>query len=270
MANIENNFNIDNDKAWLFDEAKFYYFSICLFLFFFQFHILTILYFFFGLTLIWEDFEDERTEADLLSLNDKLDFYSQFGFLVHWETLIDHLDSISLDPVVNNDIIFLKDFFFSLDKVIEDNNIFFDNNNLMLMDFDNKNNNLLFLKNKMIKLSFLNDNSNEFNKKNLNKIKKKFKNKFSDLDKKVLFKGDLLKDNYEYNSFHNKFLVGNYLNNGLFPYSDYDCEKVLIKGNSFSFSEYSLFEYSYLNNQKWLDSFLIESENFDKYWFKVI
>lgn len=251
MANVENNFNIDNDKVWLFDEAKLYYFSICLFLFFFQFHILTILYFFFGLTLIWEDFEDERTEADLLSLNDKLDFYSQFGFLVHWETLIDHLDSISLDPIVNNDIIFLKDFFSSLDNIIVNNNIFLNNNNLMLMDLNDKNNNLLFLKNKMIKLSFLNDYVNEFNKKNLKKMKKKFKNKFSNLDQK-----DLLKENYEHNSFHNKFLVGHYLNNGLFPISNYDCEKILIKGNSFSFSEYSLFEYSYLNNQKSLDSVL--------------
>jgi hypothetical protein len=121
----------------------------------------------------------------------------------------------------------LKDFFFSLDKIIENNNIFFNNNNLMLIDFNSKNNDLLFLKNKMIKLSFLNDNSNELNEKKLKKLK--------NLNQKVLFRRNLSKNNDESNFVHNKFLVGHYLNNGLFPISDYDCERVLIRENSFFF-----------------------------------
>lgn len=46
---------------------------------------------------------------------------------------------------------------------------------------------------------------------------------------------------------HNRFLVGYHLNKGLYPISEYDCERVLSQGFLFTFDEYFLFEYEYLN-----------------------
>lgn len=66
---------------------------------------------------------------------------------------------------------------------------------------------------------------------------------------------------------HNVFLVGNYLNTGMYPVTDYDCERVLLKGSYiFSFDEYSLFDYDYfLTNDsnahnEFYDKFLLEKK----------
>lgn len=230
-------------------------------MFYFQFYIFTILYIFFGLTLIWEEFDDNIDEMELLNpMANGLDFYSAFGFLVHWETLVDHLESISLDPVVNNDILYLKDFYSSLDNIIDNNvTLINKNSNLMLLDVVISKESLS-INNKMIKLNSLdNDNNiNDFNKTKLKKFKIKFKKKFIKLDQQILSKNDKLKNNYE-SSIHNKVLVGSYLNHGLYPISNYDCDRVtLSEDRPFFFFEYSLFNYSYFNNLKWLDSSLIE------------
>lgn len=44
---------------------------------------------------------------------------------------------------------------------------------------------------------------------------------------------------------HNRFLIGYHLNKGLYPISEYDCERVLLQDLVFTFDEYFLFNYDY-------------------------
>jgi hypothetical protein len=48
---------------------------------------------------------------------------------------------------------------------------------------------------------------------------------------------------------HNRFLVGYHLNKGLYPISEYDCERILLPELLFTFEEYCLFEYYYISDE---------------------
>lgn len=210
--------------------------------------------------MIWEDELDDSDEMQLsLPRTDSIEYYLIFGVVVHWETLIEYLETVSLDPVVNNDILYLKEFYFVLDNVI-DNNFILKNKdcNLMLLDFVVDNDSLL-IKNKMKLLNSLDSNVIEpIIKKKSKKYDTKLKKRFIQLNEKVLSKNEKLKINYEFRV-HNQVLVGSYLNQGLYPISDYDSDRVaLLEDYQFHFSEYSLFNYSYHNDLKWLDLSLIE------------
>lgn len=267
MVNVEDNFNIEDDTDWLLEEARPYYFFICLVLFLSQCYLMAFFYAVFAVSLIWEDDDEERTEFEYLDPSDGgSSYYEKFGFLVVWETLVEYLETISLDPSMSNDIPILNEFFIDLDNFFNSNNIDL-NDNLFLVDienmpkldwsffktqstkFDDQVNELKHIREEqyrklntnsmMIKLKFLST-------KNI-KEKKKWKAKFKKLQQ---MQDSLQEDLRQYQitaEVHNVFLVGYYLNNGLYPISFYDCERALLNGSYiFNFDEYFLFEYKYL------------------------
>lgn len=73
MTNVEKSFDYDDDSEWIYEAAQPYYLGVCLFLVFFtDFYLLSFLYAFFGVCLIWQDEDEEKTELDIMTMKKRL------------------------------------------------------------------------------------------------------------------------------------------------------------------------------------------------------
>lgn len=143
----------------------------------------------------------------------------------------------------------MDQFYSYLDNVIDNKFILINKNyNLMLLNIVNDDKSLV-ITNKIKPLNSLDSGKLEFIiKKKSKKYDIKLKKRFMLLNEKILSKNQKLKINY-LSRVHNQVMVGNYLNQGLYPISNYDCERaILLEDYKFHFFEYSLFNYHYQND----------------------
>lgn len=271
MVNVEGNFRIDNDTAWLLDEARPYYLLFCFILLYFKLYFFAFFYIIFGLCLIWEDYDEDRSETEHLNLLNRgtLSFYEQYGFLVVWEDLVDYLESIMEYPIIlNKDLDKLNQFFYLMDEDLLSNYSINLSDNILLSDLiydsnhtlsfikgpisnsdidvskENKSK-LISLDNKITNISLILFKSKSLNKRRKLKIKlDKLKNLRLSLTKNInKYKMDEMSSNV--------VSVGYYLNSGLYPVTLYDYDVIYYYGKNILYEEYLLFEYSYLSSDNY-------------------
>jgi len=189
-------------------------------------------------------------------------FIDDLDSIVVWETLVEYLQSITLDFEMNSDIPLLIEYFNNLDIMISN----VKNINLLLSDTEQSlKKNWSFFRTETTKFNAettkrVHERSIQFQRAKIDlwalklryltasgSQRKILKTLFQKLTKiQTTLHEDLR--TYQINAeMHNVFLVGNYLNTGMYPVTDYDCERILLNGSSlFSFEEYSLFDYDYL------------------------
>lgn len=191
--------------------------------------------------------------------------------------MIDYLETITKEPnVCNKDLVILTDFFSNIDNfLLEKSNLEFSSNTLLMdLKYDlNHNLNLLVSStsgneildpnikkeylSKYIKLekNITNMQFELYNSKNLNQ-RRKLKKKLNKLKKIRLSLSNNISKYKADEGLHNVVIVGFYLNNGLYPITEYDYDVIFSHGRTILYDEYLLFNYDYLINDKLYDDFI--------------
>lgn len=276
---------LDFDQDWIYEEGRIYYCSIAFVLYCLGFYLLTFLYLIGGITLIWDITEED--EGDEIIANYEIDFKSYWGISVEWETLIDYIQSINLEPnLTEEDLEDLEVFYISLDKLNRDNEQY-----IVLLDYIMSQSAMIssYSSNlKMIQLRNIDFESFEVDIKERDHDFAKMESDISKENYDILKKNPKLARNMSFvediqsrrklvrhwtemnildRHFHHKMIirnktaVGNSFNHGFYPVSDYDCDRAIVLINEeLSFFEYPLFSYNNFNdlNIEGLDQSLIE------------